>query len=234
MFKPFCFLLTGVVLLAYGSSEGNALRDATELSRLNSSLAWSDAPSWDVRGHAAQRISPYDYLIREESRREGHDWRLLAAIAYAESRFTPGLRSARGAVGLMQVMPVVARQFDVDESQIADLRTNVRLAAMLLTQIGKSLVIPSSAAEEDRCRITLACYNGGIGHVLDARNLARKYGSDPNSWAGVSNFLARKAEPEYSGDETVKCGNFGGSAETIAFVDTVMKTYTRYKTMVSL
>ena len=54
-------------------------------------------------------ISPYDPLIRNVSEQAGNDWRLLSAIAYHESRFTPDIVSRRGARGLMQIMPVVAR-----------------------------------------------------------------------------------------------------------------------------
>ena len=58
-------------------------------------------------------ISPYDHVIRNISEREGNDWRLMSAIAYHESRFTADIVSRRGARGLMQIMPAVARQFDV-------------------------------------------------------------------------------------------------------------------------
>lgn len=60
-------------------------------------------------------ISPFDNLMRDISEKEGNDWRLMAAIAYHESRFTPDITSSRGACGLMQIMPSVAEQFDVPE-----------------------------------------------------------------------------------------------------------------------
>ena len=46
-------------------------------------------------------ISAYDNLIRNISEEEGHDWRLMSAIAYHESRFTPDITSRSGARGLM-------------------------------------------------------------------------------------------------------------------------------------
>ena len=48
-------------------------------------------------------ISAYDNLIRRISEQEGHDWRLMSAIAYHESRFTPDITSRSGARGLMQM-----------------------------------------------------------------------------------------------------------------------------------
>ena len=71
-------------------------------------------------------ISPYDHVIRNISEREGNDWRLMSAIAYHESRFKADIVSRRGARGLMQIMPAVARQFDVaSEEALLDPETNV-------------------------------------------------------------------------------------------------------------
>ena len=72
-------------------------------------------------------ISAYDNLIRNISEEEGHDWRLMSAIAYHESRFTPDITSRSGARGLMQIMPSVARQFDVSTAKISDPETNVQI-----------------------------------------------------------------------------------------------------------
>ena len=151
-------------------------------------------------------ISPFDNLMRDISEKEGNDWRLMAAIAYHESRFTPDITSSRGACGLMQIMPSVAEQFDVPESLIADPATNVWLANKLLSKIGESLRFPAGTSDEDRMSIILACYNGGIGHVNDARRLARVHGEDPNSWEVVARYLTLKSEPEYYENEVVKCG----------------------------
>ena len=41
------------------------------------------------RTEIAHTISVYDELIRSVSEEEGYDWRLMSAIAYHESRFSP-------------------------------------------------------------------------------------------------------------------------------------------------
>lgn len=46
----------------------------------------------------------------------------MSAIAYHESRFTPDITSRSGARGLMQIMPSVARQFDVPTEEVANPR----------------------------------------------------------------------------------------------------------------
>lgn len=173
-------------------------------------------------------ISAWDDLIRNVAQEEGYDWRLLSAIAYNESRFNAYVVSQRGARGLMQIMPIVARQFGVHESEIMKPEINVRLAARLLGKIERTLKLPRQMPFEDRMSLILACYNGGIGHVMDARSLAAKYGGDPNSWADVSFFLQCKADPAYVEDEVVRHGRFTGSGETLAFVNQVMGKYHSY------
>lgn len=173
-------------------------------------------------------ISAYDNLIRRISEEEGHDWRLMSAIAYHESRFMPDLTSRSGACGLMQIMPSVARHFEIPAERIADPATNIWLANKLMTEIQSTLRLPEGTPEKDRMSIVLASYNGGIGHVSDARRLARVHGEDPNSWEVVARYLTLKAEPEYYENEVVKCGRFTGSRQTLAYVDDVLGRYDKY------
>ncbi len=174
------------------------------------------------------KISAYDNLFRMESEKEGHDWRLMSAIAYHESRFIPGLTSRSGARGLMQIMPSVARQFDVPADEISDPRTNVWLANKLMSKIIGSVQLPASTPERDRMSIILACYNSGVGHVADARRLAKAHGENPNSWEAVSRYLDLKSDPAYYQNEVVKYGRFTGYRQTRAYVDDVIGRYAKY------
>lgn len=177
---------------------------------------------------ASYTISIYDDLIRTVSEEEGFDWRLMSAIAYHESRFTPDIVSKQGAAGLMQIMPHVARQFNVSGDRIFDPETNVRLATQVLRRISSSLRFAPGTSEEDRMSIILASYNGGIGHVNDARRLARRHGENPDSWETVARYLMLKAQPEYYEQQGVNCGRFTGGRQTTAYVRDVMNRYDRY------
>lgn len=177
---------------------------------------------------ASYTISIYDDLIRTVSEEEGFDWRLMSAIAYHESRFTPDIVSKQGAAGLMQIMPHVARQFNVSGDRIFDPETNVRLATQVLRRISSSLRFAPGTSEEDRMSIILASYNGGIGHVNDARRLARRHGENPDSWETVARYLMLKAQPEYYEQQGVNCGRFTGGRQTTAYVRNVMNRYDRY------
>lgn len=179
-------------------------------------------------------ISAYDNIIRSVSRKEGTDWRLMSAIAYHESRFTSDIVSPRGARGLMQIMPIVARQFGIPADAVADPATNVWLANRLVKKIDRTFRFPKHVSEQDRMCIILASYNGGIGHVSDARRLAALHGEDPNSWEVVARYLQLKADPAYYENEVVKYGKFSGSRQTLAYVDDVMGRYTKYCRIASL
>lgn len=181
----------------------------------------------------AHIISVYDQLIRSVSEEAGHDWRLISAIAYRESHFSPDIVSKRGAAGLMQIMPAVARRYNVTGDRLLDPETNIRLAARLLSDIRADLRFAPGTPDDDRMRILLASYNGGIGHINDARRLARSYGEDPDSWETVARYLELKALPEYYEHEEVRCGRFTGSSQTVAYVRDVLRCYDRYCRMAS-
>ncbi|MBO7285133.1 MAG: transglycosylase SLT domain-containing protein [Alistipes sp.] len=193
---------------------------ATEATNVSEQIA--------VTAKLPQKISKFDPLMKRIGEESGHDWRFMSAIAYCESRFTEGLVSKRGAAGLMQVMPVVARHFKVPVSHIYNTETNVRLACRLLSEFEKMLRIPESTPEHDRLSIILASYNAGLGHVQDARRLAKADGANPNSWAVVSNYLKLKANPDYYTRSEVKAGRFSGSRETLGFVELAMSKYSHY------
>jgi membrane-bound lytic murein transglycosylase F len=178
-------------------------------------------------------ISVYDDMMQRIGEEEGQDWRLMSAIAYNESRFMAHVVSKRGAVGLMQITPVVCRQFNVDKEHLSDPETNIRLATKLLRKIDSTLKMSSSTPENDRMSIILACYNGGIGHVSDARRLAKSNGENPNSWEVVARYLQQKADPAVYESELVKYGKFTGSRQTEAYVREVMKRYDVYCKMTS-
>lgn len=173
-------------------------------------------------------ISDYDDIIRTVAQKHGLDWRLLAAIAYHESRFKAHVVSSKGARGLMQIMPVVASHFGIPHDMISDPKTNVMLAARLLKNIENSLQLPTVTPDKDRMSIILACYNAGVGHIADARRLALKYGSNADSWTDISKFLDLKSQAEYYEDEVVRNGIFRGGKQTTAFVDNVLGKYDTY------
>lgn len=170
------------------------------------------------KGH----ISIYDELFKKHTEGTAFDWKLLASIAYQESRFQPNLTSWAGATGLMGLMPRTAVSLGISE----DDRTNPDLSIMASVKLLKRLEkmfgkIPNS---EERLKFVLAAYNGGNGHVTDAMALARKHGENADLWETVKKYLVLKSNPEYYNDPVVKNGYFRGT-ETVRYVDDVIKNW---------
>lgn len=188
---------------------------------------------WDM-SYGGHTISTYDNMMRRAAAESGHDWRLLSAIAFHESRFNPDAVSKMGALGLMQIMPRVAEQFNVPQEEAFEPEMNIRLASKLLNKISRSLKLSDSASEEDRLSLMLASYVGGIGHVRDAQRLAAKYSEDPENWEVVSRYLELKGQPEYYQDPVVRCGRFTGIKQTLAYVRNVKSHYNKYCELAAL
>lgn len=173
-------------------------------------------------------ISDYDSIMQTVEGESGVDWRLLSAIAYTESRFRNDLTSPGGAVGLMQIQPSTARHFGISAESLKLPHNNIRVAAFLLREIERLIKLPSGLSDEDRLGILLACYNCGIGHVSDARRLARASGEDMNSWPRVSHYLKLKSDPEYYEMDVVRAGRFNSGIHTANYVTKVLKRYEHY------
>lgn len=172
------------------------------------------------------RFSEFDDMIKEESVGTGFDWRLIAAIAYQESQFNPEAQSWAGAYGLMQVMPGTGDMFRIND--IEEPRMNIRVGIKNLQWLEGQLVteVPDST---ERIKFVLAAYNVGLGHVLDAQRLAKKYEKDPTKWEGnVDYFLLNKSASRFYKDEIVKWGYCRGE-EPFNYVNSVISIYMHYK-----
>ena len=179
-------------------------------------------------------ISQYDKLFQEVGGEYGVDWLLLSAIARAESEFRFDAVSKAGAVGLMQIMPSVARSMGYEREQLFDVQTNVAIAAQLLQENNAMLRLAEEFDETERLKFILACYNAGYSRVADARRLARFHEDNANQWGPVAGYLELLSEPEFAEHEVVQSGEFYGSEETIAYVGRVMRIYRNYRNKIVL
>lgn len=172
-------------------------------------------------------ISPYDYLFKKYAPEINWDWRLLAAVAFHESRFDSTSVSWAGAAGLMQLMPRTASNFGLTRRNILNPEKNIEAGVQYI----KSLNLTFSKIEnkQERIKFILASYNSGPAHILDARALAEKYGKNKDVWFGhVEEYLLKKSEPEYYNDEVVKYGRYRARI-TVDYVQKTLATYEKYK-----
>lgn len=177
---------------------------------------------------SSEHISIYDEHLRSVSLALGNDWRLMAAIAYVESRFRYDVHSNTGAVGLMQIMPRVGRHYGCTTVELLDPRINIMVANMLYNDIKRMLKMPEDTPERDRMALALASYNGGIGHIFDALRLTRVAGDDPHLWSDVvPHLLSLRHETIYT-NPVVRNGSFKTAGSTVRYVKDVLRKYDEY------
>jgi soluble lytic murein transglycosylase-like protein len=99
----------------------------------------------------------YSNIVVPLSKKHGLDWRLVTAIMAAESSFNPCALSPKGAMGLMQIMPAVAQDFEVNIDEAYEPDENIRAGVLLLKRLNKKF--------KGNLKLTVAAYNAGPGNV---------------------------------------------------------------------
>lgn len=172
------------------------------------------------------RISPYDSLFRSYADTIGWDWKMLAAVAYVESKFDTAAVSAVGAQGLMQLMPRTAHAMGVPEGMERNPEESVRAATKYFIYLSHLF---RRVPEGERINFVLASYNAGFGHIQDAMRLADKYGKNRYVWNdNVESYLRLKNDSVYFTDSLCRNGRFH-AVETILFVRKVQHKYGEYR-----
>lgn len=110
-------------------------------------------------------MAQYERAIRAASHLTNLDESLLRAIIAAESRFDAKARSPRGAIGLMQVTPDMAKQYGV--RNLYDPTENIKAGAMYLRDLMRLF--------NDNLNLTIAAYNAGHNAVLRFGNRIPPY-----------------------------------------------------------
>jgi membrane-bound lytic murein transglycosylase F len=169
-------------------------------------------------------ISPYDALVKKHAAAHDFPWTLICSQMFQESSFRPDAESWAGAQGLMQLMPATAREVGVRDP--FDPGENIRGGVSYLK---KQYVRPAGELEVlNRTCFALASYNGGYGHLIDARKLAEQLGRDPNVWLdNVDQAYALLSEPDYA--RRARYG-YCRSDEIINYVRKIMARYMAYDT----
>jgi soluble lytic murein transglycosylase-like protein len=105
--------------------------------------------------HVPLNLTAYTDAVRSAAAEYGVDPALLRAVIHAESAFNPHAMSAKGAQGLMQLMPGTASDMGVVDA--FDAAQNIRGGAQYLAQMLKNF-----GGDE---RLATAAYNAGPGAV---------------------------------------------------------------------
>jgi soluble lytic murein transglycosylase-like protein len=147
-------------------------------------IASNDVPSVPAAGVSPALVgrTSYDPLIEHASIQHGVDARLLKAVIQVESGFQARARSPKGAMGLMQLMPKTAKQYQAGRNPY-DPAGNIQAGTRYLRTLLNEFDLP----------LALAAYNAGEGAV-------RRFGGIPpysETQAYVAKILALMGGTSY-------------------------------------
>ncbi|CAG4885109.1 Membrane-bound lytic murein transglycosylase F [Georgfuchsia toluolica] len=148
----------------------------------------------------------------------GIDWRLIAAMAYQESKWDPLATSFTNVRGMMMLTEDTADRMGVSNRLDAgqSIRAGARYLAVLMEQL------PGEIMEPDRTWLALAAYNLGMGHLNGARTFARQMKRDSGSWYDMKKVLPLMSQPGYY--SRLKSGPARGG-EAVVMVENIRNYY---------
>ena len=128
----------------------------------------------------------------------------------------------------MQLMPATAKQMGVKD--LSNLEENIKGGTKYLKILyNRWEEIPDSL---QRIKFTMASYNCGYNHVVDAQKLAVKFGKDKNIWdKSTDEFILKLSYSQFFNDEVVKYGYVRGT-EPYNYVRDIFQRYELYKDIV--
>ena len=175
-------------------------------------------------------ISPYDSLFRLYAD-SVCDWKMLAAIAYVESKFDTTARSGRGAQGLMQIMPATYRhtlaRMGAPDTMAQSVEIDIKVAVRYLDELSGLFGFIN---EKERMNYILGSYNGGSNHIFDAMRLARKNGINRYNWNSLTPVLVSLKDSAVYNDSVCMYGSFDAT-ETLNYVRQVNRKYNEYSSL---
>ena len=163
-------------------------------------------------------LPQYRSLFHAAQVSTGIDWRLLAALAYQESQWTPQATSPTGVRGMMMLTGDTADRLGVTNR--LDPAQSIQAGAQYLNNLRDEL--PPSVDEPDRLWMAVAAYNLGMGHLNAARYIAKAEKVNPDAWYEMKKVLPLLAQARYYSH--LKSGK-GRGGEAVIMVENI-RVYT--------
>lgn len=150
----------------------------------------------DVRAYQRKiksHLPKYKKSFKQAAIKNKLSWTLIAAQAYQESHWRAKAKSPTGVRGMMMLTRTTAKELGVKNR--LDANASIKGGALYLNKLKKRL--PEIVAEPDRTWIALAAYNVGMGHIWDARRLAKELNKNPDSWQELATVLPLLTKKKY-------------------------------------
>ncbi len=138
-------------------------------------------------------LPTYRPLFEKYGKKFDIPWTLLAAKAYQESHWNPLATSPTGVRGIMMLTQTTADHLGVKDRLAVNesIEGGARYFRQLLDRV------PDSYPEKDRQNVAMAAYNVGMGHIYDARHLARTLNKNANHWTTIKEVLPLLSQRKY-------------------------------------
>jgi membrane-bound lytic murein transglycosylase MltF len=156
-------------------------------------------------------------FFKKYANQYGFDWLMVAALAYQESRLDQSVRSKKGAVGVMQVLPSTAAGNPINIEDIHLIENNIHAGVKYLDFIYHRYFNHAGIEEIDKILLTFAAYNAGPAKVKSLRKKTATMGLNPNIWFRNVEVAAARVI----------------GRETVQYVSNIFKYYIAYKHILS-
>lgn len=140
-----------------------------------------------------RRLPKYVKLFKEAAQKHDLSWTMLAAQSYQESHWHSRAKSPTGVRGMMMLTLDTAREMGIKNRINA--KNSIFGGAKYMQKLNKR--IPNDVTEPDRTWFALAAYNVGMGHIYDARVLAKELNKDPTKWHELADVLPLLSQKKY-------------------------------------
>ncbi|WP_447555312.1 membrane-bound lytic murein transglycosylase MltF [Vreelandella sp. EE22] len=168
--------------------------------------------------HLDERLPDFAALFKQAAQQTGFDWKLLAAVGYQESHWDPDAVSPTGVRGIMMLTHPTASDLGVQNRR--DPAQSIDGGARYLRSLKERL--PESITGEDRLYMAMAAYNVGLGHLYDARDIARRRGGNPDIWADVREALPLLQQRQWYSQTQY---GFARGGEPVIYVRNIRRYY---------
>ncbi len=152
-------------------------------------------------------------LFQKYAAQYDFDYLMLAAQGYQESMLNQNLRSPRGAVGIMQVMPRYAAASPINIANVGVADANIHAGVKMLRNIADTYFNDPKLNPVDRTMFVFASYNAGPTRISRLRKQAAESGLNPDVW--------------FDNVELTAAQDIG--QETVTYVRNIYKYYVAYK-----
>ena len=160
-----------------------------------------------------QRFNDLQHLFKEYGEAYGIEYLFAAAQGYQESRLDQNVRSAAGAVGVMQLLPSTASDPKVGIDDITEVEPNIHAGIKYMDYLRGRYFSDPQITPLNQALLALGAYNAGPARMISLRRKAAEQGYDPNVW--------------FDNVELVAAQDIG--RETVQYVANVYRYYLTYR-----